>query len=159
MSRGDDVADETFNYVMFSDEPISIQERGFADPALLGAQATAVATALVVNDFANRRSEKRGYWEARRQDLMRTVAALNNFAGIALDAIELPMKGYHALTALGGDLAAGRDFNDALMRAAQVAQQDIDTTSQELADATFEATGSPAAATAARVGTLIADPF
>jgi len=41
MSRGD-VAEPTYNYVMFDDKPISIVERGNATPALL--EATAVGT-------------------------------------------------------------------------------------------------------------------
>jgi len=82
--------DGTYNYVMFDDKPISIVERGFADPALLGAVGVGAATTTalapemyrqmeetrrVVSDFAQRRAPKASFWKQKRDELLELAGA------------------------------------------------------------------------------------
>jgi len=101
----------SYNYVMFDDAPISIQERGFATPEALA--ATAAAT------FAQMRQEKQGRWAQMREDLVNTMA---NVAEFTFDTLELPIRGYAGLSAVGGSLAAGEGLQNALMHGANDAR-------------------------------------
>jgi len=88
-------------------------ERGFATPEALAATATAAAT------FAQMRQEKQGRWAQMREDLVNTMA---NVAEFTFDTLELPLRGYAGLSAVGGSLAAGDGLQNALMHGANDAR-------------------------------------
>ena len=149
-SRG--AGEGSYNYVMFDDAPISIKERGAATPE-------AMAMAGAAGAFMQKRQESKGHWDSMRDDLMRTVEAANRTAGIALEAIDLPLKGYLGLSAVAGGLASGEGLQDALMRGGTVARQPVDQTAYNLGGAVTDATGSPALGTATNLGVLMGSPL
>ena len=84
------VENPTYNYVMFDDKPISIVERGSADPALLGAIGVGAATTTalapemyrqmeetrrVLSDFATLRAPKASFWKQKRDELLELAGA------------------------------------------------------------------------------------
>jgi hypothetical protein len=152
---------KTYNYVMFGDGLISIKERGNVDPRLLAGIAAGTTLAYshasaVAQDFSYRRQQKRSQWNNLRMDLLDTIGKAANFT---FGALEIPMRGIHGLTATAGSLAAGNNLESALMRGGQVAGQPIQATAQELGDATFERTGSPALSAGVYGATQMADVF
>jgi len=173
MSRGD-VAEPTYNYVMFDDKPISIVERGNATPALLGATAVgtgagmyAASDAQAYNDyirdemeartaadkFTQMRGSKAGYWEARRQELLDMVNGLGEMANnVVLPALDKPLQGYLGLAGTAGALAQGQGLQQALMQGANIARQPSEQTTYNMGGAvtdTLSPYTTPEAAAAA----------
>jgi len=173
MSRGD-VAEPTYNYVMFDDKPISIVERGNATPALLAATAVgtgagmyAASDAQAYNDyirdemeartaadrFTQMRGSKAGYWEARRQELLDMVNGLGEMANnVVLPALDKPLQGYLGLAGTAGALAQGQGLQQALMQGANIARQPSEQTTYNMGGAvtdTLSPYTTPEAAAAA----------
>lgn len=158
-----------------------IHVRDMATPGMLGATAATGAAALsfyeddpdidpiidrritaqelraATGRFLQKQQSRKAHWDGLRQDLMATMQPLVEGANFALEAIEIPMKGIHGLTAVAGDLAAGNSLQDALSRGGSVARQPLEQTAQQQGDAVFNATGSPALGATAYTGTLFAD--
>lgn len=128
---------------------------GNATPEALAATAMAGAAAT----FLQRREEKKGKYDALRARLLDAVGKANWAAGQAMEALSMPMQGYHGLSAVAGDLTAGASLQDALMRGGTVARQPIEQTAYDLGGAVTDATGSPLAGTAVNVGVNLAEPF
>jgi len=142
----------SYNYVMFDDKPISIQERGFATPEALAATATAGAAAT----FAQMRQEKQGRWAQMREDLVNTMA---NVAAFTFDTIDLPWQGLLGASRVAGGLASGESFNQAMNAGANQVRQPIEQTADDLGGAMVDATGSPALGTAVNVGVNLGGPI
>jgi len=117
------------------------QDRPFSD-----------AAGAIGADFISRRQQKKDLWQ-QFKDYGTAVA------GNAMESLDLPMKGYHGLTAVAGDLVSGQPLSAALDRGADVARQPLETTAKQLGDLVFDHTGSPAAATAVYSGALLGSPL
>lgn len=179
----------SYNYVMFDDAPISIVERGNAKPAALAATAVGTGAGIAIapevaqayNDyirdemeaqtaadtFLQMRGQKAGFWEARRQDLLDMVGGIGGFAeNVALPAIDKPLQGYLALAGVGGALAQGQGFDQAIAQGAQIARQPSEQTTYNMGGAVTDAVSpyvSPEAAAAAgalvHTGIQMGSPF
>jgi hypothetical protein len=147
MSRGKDGG--TYNYVMFDDKPISIEERGMASPEMLAITAAA-------SGFLASRQEKKPQWDAMRADLLN---AMNTAASFGLDAIEIPWKGILGATRVAGGLTSGESFNNAMFAGANQVRQRVDQTADDLGGAVVDYTGSPALGTAVNVGVNMGGPI
>ena len=143
---------------------------GAAGAAIIGGALSseeAEANTAMVNaadQFSVLRKEKQGLWQNYRQDIMGAIQSAE--AGLqplmpsingALEAIDMPMRGIHGLTAVAGSLAAGGSFDQAMNRGAQVSQQPIGQTADQLGGAVVDATGSPMLGTAVNTAVNFAD--
>lgn len=124
---------------------------------IINKRITAQELRAATGRFLQKQQSRKTHWDGLRQDLMATMQTLGEGANFALEAIEIPMKGIHGLTAVAGDLAAGNSLQDALSRGGSVARQPLEQTAQQQGDAVFNATGSPALGATAYTGTLFAD--
>lgn len=139
-------------------------QRGNASPEML----TYLATTAAATQYFQAREQKRGFFATARQEIGQMIDAINDspaikmlghYSGQALESLELPMKGFHGLSAVGGQLLAGNTLEGSLDRAGTVARQPIEQTAQEYGDTILDATGSPIAATVAYTAGVLADPF
>lgn len=123
-------------------------ERGSATPEALAAAALAGG----VTEYARRREERRGQWQALRDDLLGAVDQ-------AVQAIEMPWRGYLGLTRTAGGLMAGESFSEAMMQGAQQARQPVEQTAYDLGGRVTDATGSPLLGTAVNLGVNLGGPI
>ena len=153
-------------YYSEGSEGIRAAQAGSASPLAL---ATLAAASTVAGDFARRRQQKRNQWQNLRTDLLQTIGkavAESPMGQMAMAATQLPwqdldkpMQGLYGLNAAANTLRQGGGFDAAMQRGGQVASQPIEQTAQGFGDAMFEATGSPAAATAAYTAGVMAGPI
>lgn len=94
--------------------------------------AAAMETRSAASDFINRRQSKRGFWQARRQDLLDMVDSIGGFVeGTAFPALDKPLQGYMGLAGVAGTLASGGSFEDAIRAGAQNAQRPTEQTAYQ----------------------------
>jgi hypothetical protein len=122
--------------------------------ATQGEEASAMDSPLSIagQDFLQRRQEKRGQWDALRQDL---IGAMDQ----AIQAIEMPWRGYLGLSRMAGGLVAGEGFDQALAQGAQQARQPVEQTAYDLGGQVTDATGSPGLGTAVNLGVNLGGPI
>ena len=83
------------------------------------------------------------------------AAALSGGAEFALDALDIPYRGLLGLTALGGNLASGSGWEDAVRAAATIARQPVEETTYNLGGAVVDQlSGTPFRPVAAPAGAL-----
>lgn len=117
--------------------------------------------------FLQMRGSKAGFWEARRQDLLDMVGSIGGFAeNVAFPAIDKPLQGYLALAGVGGALAQGQGFDQAIAQGAQIARQPSEHTTYNMGGAVTDAVSpyvSPEAAALAgaltHTGIQMGSPF
>lgn len=148
-SRG--AGEGSYNYVMFDDKPVNIQERGAADPlALIGTAAAG---------FVAARQQKQGQWDSLREGLMDALGKANAAAEFIFDTAEIPWQGILGLTRTAGGLAAGESLDDALQAGASQVRQPVDQTAYQLGGVATDATGSPAIGTAVNTAVTLGGPI
>jgi len=156
---------------------LKASQGGYADPAAILATAAVTAPAA---DFLARRQQKSERNQSMRQSildllgqadelgaqvresLMSGLGTANRYAGLALEAPQVPIRGIQGLTALAGDITAGQEPLSALSRAAAVSQQSPEQNAYEAGGAVTDATGSPLLGTAAYLlnrGLEFASPY
>jgi hypothetical protein len=140
MSRGKDGG--TYNYVMFDDKPISIQERGNVDPTLLAATGGASAIGLAASQFLQNRQQKQSQWESLRSDLLNTVTSVDRAIGKGFEALEMPWRGLLGLNRTVAGLLYGEGAQ-AVQEGARVAQQPVEQTAYDMGGVATDASGSP----------------
>jgi hypothetical protein len=140
MSRGKDGG--TYNYVMFDDKPISIQERGNVDPTLLAATGGASAIGLAASQFLQNRQQKQSQWESLRNDLLNTVTSVDRAIGKGFEALEMPWRGLLGLNRTVAGLLYGEGAQ-AVQEGARVAQQPVEQTAYDMGGVATDASGSP----------------
>jgi hypothetical protein len=150
MSRGKDGG--TYNYVMFDDKPISIQERGNVDPTLLAATGGASAIGLAASQFLQNRQQKQSQWESLRNDLLNTVTSVDRAIGKGFEALEMPWRGLLGLNRTVAGLLYGEGAQ-AVQEGARVAQQPVEQTAYDMGGVATDASGSPAVGAA--VNTMV----
>jgi hypothetical protein len=150
MSRGKDGG--TYNYVMFDDKPISIQERGNVDPTLLAATGGASAIGLAASQFLQNRQQKQSQWESLRSDLLNTVTSVDRAIGKGFEALEMPWRGLLGLNRTVAGLLYG-EGEQAVQEGARVAQQPVEQTAYDMGGVATDASGSPAVGAA--VNTMV----
>jgi hypothetical protein len=140
MSRGKDGG--TYNYVMFDDKPISIQERGNVDPTLLAATGGTSAIGLAASQFLQNRQQKQSQWESLRNDLLNTVTSVDRAIGKGFEALEMPWRGLLGLNRTVAGLLYGEGAQ-AVQEGARVAQQPVEQTAYDMGGVATDASGSP----------------
>jgi hypothetical protein len=150
MSRGKDGG--TYNYVMFDDKPISIQERGNVDPTLLAATGGTSAIGLAASQFLQNRQQKQSQWESLRSDLLNTVTSVDRAIGKGFEALEMPWRGLLGLNRTVAGLLYGEGAQ-AVQEGARVAQQPVEQTAYDMGGVATDASGSPAVGAA--VNTMV----
>jgi hypothetical protein len=140
MSRGKDGG--TYNYVMFDDKPISIQERGNVDPTLLAATGGTSAIGLAASQFLQNRQQKQSQWESLRSDLLNTVTSVDRAIGKGFEALEMPWRGLLGLNRTVAGLLYG-EGTQAVQEGARVAQQPVEQTAYDMGGVATDASGSP----------------
>lgn len=177
--------EKTYNYVAYSDKYIDIQERGMATvPAqlLLAAGVTAGLTAPKVldKDTAERfpmpeeqdtRSGldkvlgHKGFLtpyvaDALQSDTAKQIYAhpISQYIGQQFDNAELPARALASAVEGIYNSIEGMPLSDTLSGMWSRLNTPVADTAEEAGQATLEATGSPALATGANMGTLLADP-
>jgi hypothetical protein len=140
MSRGKDGG--TYNYVMFDDKPISIQERGNVDPTLLAATGGTSAIGLAASQFLQNRQQKQSQWESLRSDLLNTVTSVDRAIGKGFEALEMPWRGLLGLNRTVAGLLYGEGAQ-AVQEGARVAQQPVEQTAYDMGGVATDASGSP----------------
>jgi hypothetical protein len=139
-SRG--AGEGSYNYVMFDDKPISIQERGNVDPTLLAATGGASAIGLAASQFLQNRQQKQSQWESLRSDLLNTVTSVDRAIGKGFEALEMPWRGLLGLNRTVAGLLYGEGAQ-AVQEGARVAQQPVEQTAYDMGGVATDASGSP----------------
>jgi hypothetical protein len=139
-SRG--AGEGSYNYVMFDDKPISIQERGNVDPTLLAATGGTSAIGLAASQFLQNRQQKQSQWESLRNDLLNTVTSVDRAIGKGFEALEMPWRGLLGLNRTVAGLLYGEGAQ-AVQEGARVAQQPVEQTAYDMGGVATDASGSP----------------
>jgi hypothetical protein len=142
----------SYNYVMFDDKPISIQERGNVDPTLLAATGGTSAIGLAASQFLQNRQQKQSQWESLRSDLLNTVTSVDRAIGKGFEALEMPWRGLLGLNRTVAGLLYGEGAQ-AVQEGARVAQQPVEQTAYDMGGVATDASGSPAVGAA--VNTMV----
>lgn len=123
-------------------------QKGSASPsAMIAAGASA---------FAASQAQKKDMWDERRQKVleMASFAARN-----VLEAIDLPLKGYQGIAGVAGSLMAGNSMDQAMQEGAYRASRPVEENAYDYGGAVTDATGSPAAGTAAYLAGMMGGPI
>lgn len=122
---------------------INPDQQGSADPGLLAAIAGGGALGAT------------GYSPNEQQAIIGDVSpyqrtwmdTAGDYANSAVDALDVPFKGYAGLTRLAGGLLAGEGLDKALNESVRQIRQPLEQTAMESGDEVLRRTGSPEAAT------------
>ena len=89
----------------------------------------------------------------------KALSATGDAIDFAFGALEIPARGLHGIGATLGVLAEGGTWEQAIQRGAQVSEQSIDQTAQQLGEAVADRTGSAPLAAITHGVTQVAAPF
>ena len=167
-TRGKDGAEPFYNYVVYGDDLISIQERGMSTVPMQILLATGVGAGLgapVLNKEVAERfpmpQEEKGMLEriAGNPNVKAAMAhPLTQYAGQQLENAEWPSRLLSSVVEGIANLYEGESLENTGKQFANRMQTPYEETSQEVGQYVLKETGSPAAATAAYMGMFAADP-
>jgi hypothetical protein len=116
----------------------SKSEKGSIDPALLSSLAGGSGLVATADKWA---------------------APVNDAAEFVFDALEVPVRGWHGIAGVLGELARSGDIESALANGGKYASQSIDDTASDYGRAVADETGSPLAAALTHALTQMANPI
>ena len=130
-----------------------------AGAGVIGASALGSedADAGVINDPALLSSPAGGSGFLATAD--KWAAPVNDAAEFVFDALEVPVRGWHGIAGVLGELARGGDIESALANGGKYASQSIDDTSSDYGRAVADETGSPLAAALTHALTQMTNPI
>jgi hypothetical protein len=170
-NRGD-LAAQTYNYVLYTDEVIDITNRGAATAPFLGTLGTTAAASLAA---VQESQEKDGFWNRVTNpdtykkavdpyiDLASRAAQspLGQYIGgnisEVMDTMEMPTRGWHGIGRGLFGLATGEGKDKALENAADAATSSIEDNAKKLEAYALEQGAHPEDAKALYWGTLGSD--